>query len=124
MKILTLLVGLPFLWIGSLLLAPAARAAMPTVEIFARLGGTPDGYNPRSVPIQGADDNFYGTTEAGGPSNCGTIYRLSADGTLTTIYSFKDDGDGANPSAGLTLGPDGNLYGTTPRGLDRKHLSR
>ncbi len=90
------------------------RAATPTVDYIARLGGTPDGYNPKSAPAQGPDGSFYGTTVAGGPASSGTVYKVTPAGVLTTIYTFKDKGDGSDPAAGLVLGPDGNFYGTTP----------
>jgi uncharacterized repeat protein (TIGR03803 family) len=43
----------------------------------------------------------------------GTIYRLDATGA-TVLHSFNDK-DGRMPT-GLTLGPDGQFYGTTIRG--------
>ena len=45
----------------------------------------------------------------------GTVFRMTADGTLTTLYSFGYD-DGAYPRAGLVQATDGNLYGTTSEG--------
>ncbi len=70
--------------------------------------------------VQAADGNLYGTTIYGGPSDSGTVYRISPSGTMTTIYNFCAAGgtctDGAEPFFGLTLGADGNLYGTTNQG--------
>jgi|HubBroStandDraft_6_1064221.scaffolds.fasta_scaffold01456_2 uncharacterized repeat protein (TIGR03803 family) len=71
--------------------------------------------------IQGRDGNFYGTTMGGQPhcqhfSGCGTVFKMTPGGTLTTIYSFCSQtncSDGAYPEAGLLLATDGNLYGTT-----------
>ena len=40
---------------------------------------------------------------------------MSLDGTFTTLHAFGG-ADGANPSAGLTSGPDGALFGTTASG--------
>ncbi len=77
-------------------------------------GGTP--YGPL---VQGIDGNFYGTTVEGGnlncepPYGCGTIFRITPSGTLTTIHQFCNCGDGLWPYAGLVLGTDGNFYGTT-----------
>jgi uncharacterized repeat protein (TIGR03803 family) len=43
------------------------------------------------------------------------VFQVTTNGTLTTLVSF-DGTNGANPQAALTLGIDGNLYGTTQRG--------
>jgi uncharacterized repeat protein (TIGR03803 family) len=62
------------------------------------------------------DGSIYGTTSSGGVSNHGTIFRIDLGGALTTLYSFTGGTDGALPLAGLTLGTDGNFYGTTHGG--------
>jgi uncharacterized repeat protein (TIGR03803 family) len=78
----------------------------------------PDGNDPFGGLIQGSDGNFYGTTVAGGNFSacnfygCGTIFKLTPSGTLTTLHSFAGT-DGASPLAGLVQGSDGNFYGTT-----------
>ena len=43
----------------------------------------------------------------------GTVFRISATGALTTLYSFTGGNDGGSPDAGLVQGSDGNFYGTT-----------
>ena len=76
-----------------------------------------DGSSPETLTL-GPDGNFYGTTEGGGGYNHGTIFRVTPAGTLTMLYSFGG-ATGALPSspyAGLTLGRDGNFYGTTSGG--------
>ena len=79
-------------------------------------GGSPDGYQPRGVLVQGSDGNFYGTTLYGGTGG-GTVYRISPDGSFTNFYSFPGyDDDGDTPAAGLVLGSDGNFYGTDSYG--------
>jgi uncharacterized repeat protein (TIGR03803 family) len=80
-----------------------------------------DGAEPVGVLVQGNDGNFYGTTYYGGSSvncflGCGTVFKITATGTLTILYNFTGDPDGAYPDAGLTLGTDGNFYGTTSVG--------
>jgi uncharacterized repeat protein (TIGR03803 family) len=44
------------------------------------------------------------------------VFKISATGTLTPLYSFTNNNDGINPDAGLVLGSDGNFYGTTEGG--------
>ena len=45
----------------------------------------------------------------------GTVFKVTTNGTLTTLVSFNCT-NGANPHAALTLGNDGNFYGTTANG--------
>ncbi len=44
---------------------------------------------------------------------CGTVFKITPSGTLTTLYSFTGGDDGIHPLAGLVQTADGNLYGTT-----------
>ena len=94
-----------------------------TVYTFCSQSNCADGANPYSALVQGSDGALYGTTSAGGNlgvncalTGCGTIFKITLDGTLTTLYSFCADyfcPTGANPQAGLILATDGNFYGTT-----------
>ena len=62
-----------------------------------------------------AKGNLYGTTEYGGPSGVGVVYKIDSSGTQTVVYSFSGT-DGAYPMSGVILDPSGNLYGTTEAG--------
>jgi uncharacterized repeat protein (TIGR03803 family) len=80
----------------------------------------PDGSFPIGGLVQGADGDFYGTTSSGGTSSncsggCGTVFKITSTGTLTTLYNF-DLTDGSNPEGPLVLAADGNFYGTTRAG--------
>jgi uncharacterized repeat protein (TIGR03803 family) len=69
--------------------------------------------------VQGSDGNFYGTTYNGGTNRGygnGTVFKISATGAPTSLYSFTGGNDGADPYAGLVQGGDGTLYGTTTHG--------
>jgi uncharacterized repeat protein (TIGR03803 family) len=84
-----------------------------------RFEGT-DGATPSDGLIQATDGNLYGTTEQGGTSTacsfgCGTVFKITPAGVLTTLHSF-DSTDGALPWAGLVQGTDGIFYGTTSSG--------
>jgi uncharacterized repeat protein (TIGR03803 family) len=59
-----------------------------------------------------SDGYFYGASPDGGPNNAGTIFKLSASGSIYLLFSFSIT-NGANPSGGLILGTDGYFYGTT-----------
>jgi len=90
------------------------KGAFTTLYSFA---GTNDGASPNGI-VQGGDGNLYGTTQSGGTSlhYFGTVFRISTNGTFTSLYSFAGTNDGANPSAGLVQGSDGSFYGTTENG--------
>jgi uncharacterized repeat protein (TIGR03803 family) len=95
----------------------AAQAqTLTTLHSFSANGGS----NPWTGVTPDAAGNFYGTTAYGGSPNCGsgcgTVFKLthrSGGWVLTTIYEFQGGSDGGQPRAGLTIGPDGTLYGTT-----------
>lgn len=74
-----------------------------------------DGTAPGAPLVQATDGNFYSTTLQGGNANFGTIFQLNPSGTLTTMYNFRDGGDGAVPGA-LFQATDGNIYGTAEIG--------
>ncbi|WP_287130212.1 choice-of-anchor tandem repeat GloVer-containing protein [Candidatus Cyanaurora vandensis] len=78
--------------------------------------GPPDGATPQAGLTRAGDGNFYGTTVAGGANNRGAVFRLVPGGTVTTVASFTGGVNGTRPQAGLTVGPNGNLYGTTAGG--------
>lgn len=83
-----------------------------------------------SVPIGGvvmdAAGNLYGEAVNGGQYNCpeisvpnpdcGSVYKLATDGTVTTLYSFQGGADGSGPTGGLMIDGAGSLYGTTMMG--------
>ena len=78
-----------------------------------------DGEIPFGGLVEGTDGYFYGTTEGGGAHNIldGTVFKMTASGTLTTIYSFCFPcAEGDQPVGGLVQGTDGNFYGTTSLG--------
>jgi uncharacterized repeat protein (TIGR03803 family) len=72
-----------------------------------------DGASPWAGLGQGSDGYFYGTTVYGGVDGNGTVFRISTDGALTSLYSFTNGNDGANPYGALVQGRDGNFYGAT-----------
>ena len=83
----------------------------------------PDGETPRSPLVVDTSGNLYGVTSNGGAYGSGTAFKLSPDGTLTTLHDFCGSGDpacsggGSAPSAGLAYAGaiGGTLYdGTSP----------
>lgn len=77
----------------------------------------PHGANPAYESlVLGSDGKLYGTTQSGGAHVFGTVFQMTTNGTLTSLYSFTNGNDGEFPSAGLVQGSDGDFYGTTLAG--------
>jgi uncharacterized repeat protein (TIGR03803 family) len=76
---------------------------------------TTDGANLWAGLIQATNGSFYGTTEYGGTYTYGTIFKITASGTLTTVHTFNGT-DGGYPYASLIQATNGYLYGTTSFG--------
>jgi uncharacterized repeat protein (TIGR03803 family) len=89
---------------------------LTTLYSFCSKSDCADGQAPDAPLLEGTDGSFYGTTYYGGKTacsgGCGTIFKITTTGSLTTLHSFHSS-DGANPAAGLILAKDGNFYGTT-----------
>jgi uncharacterized repeat protein (TIGR03803 family) len=71
----------------------------------------PDGADPLAGLIMDSSGNLYGTTEDGGSSFEGTVFKIDSSGTETVLQNFSG-GDGAFPGAGLVMDSSGDLYGT------------
>jgi uncharacterized repeat protein (TIGR03803 family) len=100
---------------GGLVFKMNRNGALTTLASF--WGGT-NGYAPMAGLVQRKyDSSLYGTTSGiGGPKgSCGTVFRITTSGMLTTLCSFIAYG-GAQPMAPLAEATDGNFYGTTEFG--------
>lgn len=73
----------------------------------------PDGASPGSLLL--SDATLFGTTASGGSSNCGTVFRLNADGSDYRVLRQFTGRDGAKPFPTLVLS-DATLYGRTSEG--------
>jgi uncharacterized repeat protein (TIGR03803 family) len=97
--------------------AETPRAQAQTFSVIHNFTGGSDGGNPLAGFAIDAAGNFYGTTSAGGASGEGTVFKVTAKGKETVLYTFTGGADGANPEAGLFVNAtNGNLYGTTNAG--------
>jgi uncharacterized repeat protein (TIGR03803 family) len=84
--------------------------------LYAFQGGA-DGSSPSANPLFDSAGNLYGTTNRGGPSNYGTVFKLTHSGGTwaeSIIYSFSGP-DGVGPE-GLAWDAAGNLYGSAEAG--------
>jgi uncharacterized repeat protein (TIGR01451 family) len=109
----------------------AAGTKLTTLYSFPSTSTTAsplEGTYPQGILALDGKGNFYGVTAGGGiatdrQQGNGTVFKMTTDGTaggttLTTLHEFgtldlNSNYDGAFPAYGLTLGSDGNLYGTT-----------
>jgi len=92
---------------------------LTTLYDFCAQSGCPDGAGAAGLTLA-PDGNFYGETYNGGSTNgAGTIFKITPEGKLTTLYRFcakAQCADGAQPEQPLFLATDGNFYGTTDGG--------
>ncbi|HEY3974945.1 MAG TPA: choice-of-anchor tandem repeat GloVer-containing protein [Candidatus Sulfotelmatobacter sp.] len=104
--------------LAAILSAATLGSAQTVTTLYSFAGNRISGANPFYVTlVQGTNGNLYGTTYNGGANNVGTIFSVNTAGQQKVVYSFKGGtSDGANPTGGLTLGTDGNFYGTTQQG--------
>ncbi|HTI97598.1 MAG TPA: choice-of-anchor tandem repeat GloVer-containing protein [Dongiaceae bacterium] len=73
------------------------------------------GFTPGGLVLAG-DNNFYGICRNGGTQYNGTIFRLTTNGLVQTLFTFDRTNNGAEPWCNLQAGADGRVYGTTTRG--------
>lgn len=96
----------------------SAAGKLTTIYSFCSQLNCPDGQWPDGF-ILGSDGDFYGVTSGGGANDGGTVFKISPQGALTTLYSFCAQAhcaDGGDPTSSLVQGADGNFYGTTEQG--------
>jgi uncharacterized repeat protein (TIGR03803 family) len=89
--------------------AVPAQAQTPTTLHAFPLGST-DACAPEDNIVQGRDGNMYGVGVACGASGTGAMYKISTTGTESVVFSFPSTW--STCLSGLTLGSDGNFYGT------------
>jgi uncharacterized repeat protein (TIGR03803 family) len=101
----------PLTWAGS---AFSLTSAGALTQLFTFcIPSCTVGSEPHGGLVEDSSGNLFGTTTRGGTNNFGTVFEIPAGGTLTTLYNLCGCDDGTLPFAGLTLGSDGNFYGTT-----------
>jgi uncharacterized repeat protein (TIGR03803 family) len=82
--------------------------------VLHSFAGNSDGAQPYAGLVMDGAGNLYGTTEKGGTSGFGTVFKVDITGTETVLHSFAGGAsDGADPKAGVILDETSNLYGVT-----------
>jgi uncharacterized repeat protein (TIGR03803 family) len=90
-------------------------AGSTTILTLASFNGV-DGANPDAGVVLDAAGNIFGTTTAGGGFLDGTVFELPhGSNKLTTLATFNGV-NGADAATGVTIDPNGNLFGTTLSG--------
>jgi uncharacterized repeat protein (TIGR03803 family) len=105
---------------GTVFKVNASTGALTTLLEFTGNGATNKGLHPRTSLVSDGAGSFWGTTETGGVSDEGTVFKVNAStGALATLIEFTGIGlqpnNGSNPSS-LLRAADGNFYGTTVSG--------
>jgi uncharacterized repeat protein (TIGR03803 family) len=121
--------GVLLLWAAvAIALSAQTTTGVPPAQTYTVLHSFDyaDGYGPVWGLVQGTNGKLYGTTFGGGcgekgeGEGCGTVFKMAANGKLSTLYEFCTQGgectDGLSPEAGLVQGADGKFYGTTSNG--------
>jgi uncharacterized repeat protein (TIGR03803 family) len=90
--------------------AVPAQAQTPTVLHTFLLFPT-DACSPEGNIVQGRDGNMYGGGAVCGANGSGAVYKISPAGVESMFFSFPEQWLHCG-GAGLTLGSDGNFYGT------------
>lgn len=104
---------------GTLLGSPPASAQQYQVlHQFQGSISVADGYLPVAGVSFDQDGNLYGTTQNGGGSNCGIVFKIGrrpsgAFRNEQILHRFDADNDrGCGATGGVAVGPNGELYGT------------
>src|SRR5450432_2433352 len=90
-----------------------AQAQAHKETVLHSFTGSPDGASSWAGLIHDKAGNFYGTTHDGGGPGQGTVFKVTANGKETVLYSFRAYPDAARPEAVLIRDAAGNLFGTT-----------
>jgi uncharacterized repeat protein (TIGR03803 family) len=79
-----------------------------------------NGSNPAGSLVEANDGFLYGTTPLGGAANDGVLFRIDKNGkNFEVLHNFCSEANCADGGgAGIILGQDGRLYGTTAFGGD------
>lgn len=97
---------------------PTKKGGTWTENVLYRFN-VQDGATPTAGFVFGKSGDLCGTAHAGGTNGNGAVFTLSApkgnrgSWKEAVLYRFSSGNDGENPTAGLAINTNGELYGTT-----------
>ena len=92
-------------------------AAGTETTLYSFGANATDGDEPNAGLVRDSAGSLYGTTFQGGANSLGTVFKISASGAESILYSFgASASDGISPHGGLIMDSSGNLYETTTSG--------
>ena len=94
---------------------PISAQTYTVLHNFGSKAGDPTGPRYSGVISQSRGGNMFSSADDHWTDNNGTAYRISPGGTLTVVHGFAPP-RGVRPVGGLTLGTDGQYYGTNEAG--------
>ncbi len=101
--------------IAGILLMFAGTGVAQVFTVLINFGKTAS--NPSFVtPTQGRDGRLYGTTLTDDVNSAGTVFAYDVNTGLRFMIHRFDTATGPSPQGGVTLGGDGNFYGTAQYG--------
>lgn len=87
---------------------------------YETVASFPERMYPQGGMVVDGAGTIYGASRQGGANGNGTVFKYQVPQGLSVLYSFPAIGNaiGFYPEGGLTLAPDGKMYGTTFGGGD------
>ena len=105
---------------GTVFRYSVGAGSFSSVAAFTGTGGAVPGRIPATSLVSDASGSFYGTTNAGGSEDFGTIYKVnSVTSAFTPLIAFTGNSGavpGSTPHAGLVPDGGGSLWGVTVGG--------
>jgi uncharacterized repeat protein (TIGR03803 family) len=92
-----------------------SNGILSNIVVFSGANGS----HPQGGLLMGSDGNLYGTTSQGGPTDLGTVFRITLTNDMfTTLAYFADNinNSGAFPEGPLVQGSNLCFYGTAAAG--------
>jgi uncharacterized repeat protein (TIGR03803 family) len=101
-----------------LLLAATLANAQTYTALYSLGSNANDPLNPAAIGLisQGRDGNLYTTSQGGGSHASGSAFVFTPAGSITRLFDFSAYSNPTGPWSGLTMGTNGNFYGTTSSG--------